>query len=96
MTLLRDDNDALRKENMQLRERVKTLEGRRRPHQNNENKERAELASVKSLRSLQYSPRAKNSEIEGVTIKNSMQLSSGTSVTTNLMRELLAECNEPN
>lgn len=25
-----------------------------------------------------------------------MQLSSGTSVTTNLMRELLAECNEPN
>lgn len=93
VALLRDDNDALRKENMQLRERVKALESRRRPNQNNENKERAELASVKSLRSLQYSPRGRNSEIEGATNKNSMQLSSGTSVTTNLMRELLAECN---
>lgn len=38
VALLRDDNDALRKENMQLRERVKALEGRRRPNQNNENK----------------------------------------------------------
>jgi hypothetical protein len=92
VALLRDDNDALRRENLQLRERVRALEGRRRGHNNNENKEKAELASVKSLRSLQYSPRARTSELEGhgPTNKNSMQLSSGTSVTTNLMRELLA------
>lgn len=101
VTLLRDENDTLRKENLELRDRLKALEGtgKRRGNHNNENRaERAELASVKSLRSLQYSPRGKTSEVDmqGPTNKNSMHLSSGTSVTTNLMRELLAECNEPN
>lgn len=34
--------------------------------------------------------------MEGLyTNKNSVRLSSGTSVTANLMRELLVECNEP-
>jgi hypothetical protein len=98
---LRDDNDALRKENLQLRDRVKALEamaGKRKGTFNNENREKAELASVKSVRSLQYSPRGRTSELDaqGQTNKNSMHFSTGTSVTTNLMRELLAECNEPN
>jgi hypothetical protein len=35
VALLRDDNDALRKENMQLRERVRALEGRRKANNNN-------------------------------------------------------------
>lgn len=65
VALLREDNDALRKENLLLRDRIKSLEGMigKRKHHNNENRDKIELASVKSMRSLQYSPRGRASEV---------------------------------
>ena len=89
--LLKEDNEALRRENLMLRERVNSLEaavGRKQVQEEMRKSDQGDVMSVRSARSLRGNRTSgKASQVEGAfTVKNSLVASSHKSVTTILLR----------